>query len=626
MGGNNLLADIASPLNLQRAWMTVFSNDDADGRLAASVERFASKAATELTTLASELVSGSFVPGFLRAVRIGDPGDERELHLSTVRDRVVERAVAQALTKIFDPLLSPLSFAYRRGLGTADALRALIAARDAGASWVVRSDLRSCFDRIDRDRLLKTIADYVDDHYVLLLISDLLKRSVLSEGTRHETVTGVPQGSPLSPLLCNIYLDHLDRSMAERGWELIRYADDIAIPCVDAGSTESALTDLRNVVKGLDMSLSEEKTSVMSFDEGFVFLGEEVSHRYPAAPEPAPAMKRRSVFVARDGSVIRIADGQLIVSHDDEDLLKVPQTLVGSIAVYGSTSLSSGARNFALREDVPVTFLSRRGRFEGYLSSGRRPSPRMIRAQVATTDDSEDGQRFALTLTKRIVRAKLANSRALLLRYGNRSESEAAIDGAKTCAETREVVSDAANIAIARGLEGSGAAAYWKGFASLVPTPFEFKLRRYRPAPDPVNSLLSFGYALLLGEVVGALSTAGLDPSMGYLHADQDNRPSLALDLMEEFRSLIVDTTVLSVLRHKQLTLQSFRNDETAVLLTEEGRRRFLGAFEERMLTVFAHVPSGKRVSYRRALLLQSWQLAGSIGSGQVTYEGVSWR
>lgn len=619
-----MINKISQPLNLQLAWSSVLSNDEEDGRLAPSVERFAALAHQHLPELGRALLNGSYQPGPFRSVRISDSdGDDRELHLSHVVDRVVERAVAQVLADIIDPLLSPWSFAYRPGMGVREAVRALTDARDSGSTWVVRSDLKSCFDSIDRERLLLDVERVVGDETVVTLVRLLVSRPVRDAGRLFDTSRGVPQGSPLSPLLSNLFLDRLDRGMSERGYIVVRYADDLTVGCESREHAEECLAELRKVCAGMDLALNEEKTAIMSFDEGFAFLGEELSLHYPPTQlEGGEAPKRRSVYVCSDGGLVRIEDGQLIVSKGDADLLEVPQSLVGSLALYGSTSLSSGARSFALRENIPVVFLSRRGTYSGVLTPGRRPTPRLIRAQVRTTDDDF----FALAFVKCVIRGKLANARALLLRYGHRSKSDRAIKAAQKCLELREQVVDAQSVDIARGLEGAGAAAYWGGFGSLVSAPFVFEGRRARPSKDPVNSALSFGYAVLLGEVVGALHAAGLDPSFGYLHTDQDNRPSLALDMMEEFRPLIIDTTVLSLLRHNGLNDSSFRYDDGACLLTESGRRRLIAAYEERMLTVFAHVPSGKRVSYRRALLLQAWQASSSISSGNVTYESVSWR
>jgi len=192
----------------------------------------------------------------------------------------------------------------------------------------------------------------------------------------------------------------------------------------------------------------------------------------------------------------------------------------------------------------------------------------------------------------------------------------------------RPLVPQCTELNVLLGVEGAAARSYFKAFGMLLPDDFQFEVRSRRPPMDPVNAALSFGYALLTGEAVSAAALAGLDPSVGFLHGDDDGRPSLALDLMEEFRPLVVDTTVLNLFRRNRLTADHFRSEDgrPGVLFTDEGRRRFLNAFEERMLTVFAHVPSGRRVSYRRGLYLQAVQFSAVLAGSEPAYRPVSWR
>jgi CRISPR-associated protein Cas1 len=143
-----------------------------------------------------------------------------------------------------------------------------------------------------------------------------------------------------------------------------------------------------------------------------------------------------------------------------------------------------------------------------------------------------------------------------------------------------------------------------------------------------VNAALSYGYAVLLGEAISALAAAGLDPAAGFLHADDGNRPSLALDLMEEFRPLIVDATVCELFRRGSLARRHGRveADRGGVWLTEKGRRALVSGLEDRLLTIAYHVPSGTKTSYRRAIHLQAAQIASDIEAGDVRYRPVTWR
>ena len=160
-----------------------------------------------------------------------------------------------------------------------------------------------------------------------------------------------------------------------------------------------------------------------------------------------------------------------------------------------------------------------------------------------------------------------------------------------------------------RGLEGSGSAAYFGCFNQLIRnSQFSFTKRVRRPATDSVNSLLSFGYSLLRHDVQSAVNIVGFDPYLGYLHFDRYNRPSLALDLMEEFRPLVVDAVVLSILNKQLLTRADFVTEPLsgAVSLTSEGRKIFLTNYERKKQSEFKHPVMGRKCTYREAFELQA--------------------
>ena len=177
------------------------------------------------------------------------------------------------------------------------------------------------------------------------------------------------------------------------------------------------------------------------------------------------------------------------------------------------------------------------------------------------------------------------------------------------------------------GVEGGAAKAYWSAFATLVPEGCGYSGRARRPPPDIVNAALSLGCSLLTAEAEGALAAAGLDPADGVLHEPYRERAALALDLMEEFRPLVVDSVVLDLLRRGSITPASaVPQDGGGVWLGDDARAALFRRFERRMTTVAGNARLRRRVSYRRALHLQAEHLAHLVGSGDVDYEPVRWR
>lgn len=178
------------------------------------------------------------------------------------------------------------------------------------------------------------------------------------------------------------------------------------------------------------------------------------------------------------------------------------------------------------------------------------------------------------------------------------------------------------------GIEGSCARAYFEALSALVPSELAFTGRSRRPPLDLVNSALSFGYALILAEAVSAAVAAGLEPNAGLLHGDDDRRPSLALDLMKEFRPLIVDQLVLTACRRGELTTEHARHDEQrgGVLLTKAGREIILARYERRMQQTTRGALPGFSGTLRRHLYRQAQRLAGWIEHRDEAWTGLSWR
>lgn len=223
--------------------------------------------------------------------------------------------------------------------------------------------------------------------------------------------------------------------------------------------------------------------------------------------------------------------------------------------------------------------------------------------------------------------AKLQHQRALLQRH-NREAPQAAVQAAVDQMHTAiEAVERKTGLDSLRGLEGSATAAYFGAFRSFFSAEWRFNSRRRRPPPDPVNALLSFGYTLLSDLAAGAVQSVGLDPYAGCLHEVVYNRPALALDLVKEFRP-VVDGVVLWCCRGGQVRLEDFSEGppERPVVLGEEGRKRFLQAWEQRMSASFTHPLRGIKLPMRQCLVEQARQVAGRIQNNEPGYTGMGFR
>ncbi|HEX5494721.1 MAG TPA: CRISPR-associated endonuclease Cas1 [Mycobacteriales bacterium] len=212
-------------------------------------------------------------------------------------------------------------------------------------------------------------------------------------------------------------------------------------------------------------------------------------------------------------------------------------------------------------------------------------------------------------------------------RFVRRDHHEDVVHSIGLLAELLGMLPECANRDELMGMEGAAARAYFDALGRLVPEPLRFTGRNRQPPLDVVNSALSFGYTVLAGEAVTALAAAGLDPAIGLLHTSTGRRPSLALDLMEEFRPLVVDQVVMTAARGGTLRAEHGRGEpgRAGVLLTRAGRQVLLDEYERRMLQVTRGALPGFSGSLRRHLYRQAQRITGQLESGQ-DWTGLSWR
>jgi|SRR5579863_1738609 len=216
----------------------------------------------------------------------------------------------------------------------------------------------------------------------------------------------------------------------------------------------------------------------------------------------------------------------------------------------------------------------------------------------------------------------------LLQRLARRGNAETVADAATQMGHLLTMLPDCRSREELMGIEGAAARAYFGALGQIMPDGMTFAGRSRRPPEDIINAALSYGYAIILGETVSALCAAGLDPAIGLLHADDDSRPSLALDLMEEFRPLVVDQVVVSAARRAELRPEHGHREEAVhgVLLTKAGREVLVAGYERRMLQHTKGALPGLSGSLRRHLYRQAERLAAYIHDPSATWTGLSWR
>lgn len=326
-----------------------------------------------------------------------------------------------------------------------------------------------------------------------------------------------------------------------------------------------------------------------------------------AAPLPRPLFTRRDekfpIYVTKQGASVRLDGHQLLVYAEGEKLHEARLPATSHVSLFGNVQISTQAIRALLERGVGVHFFTYGGWWSG-ACVGADPNNVDLRiAQYRAGDNSE----LSLRLARGWVYSKIVNCRTLLRRNHKAVPPEVL----KELKILGRKALEAPSTETLLGLEGTAARTYFSEFAGMlsdaaVSDGFSWETRNRRPPKDRLNAMLSFAYSLLTKDVTAACRTAGLDPLLGFYHRPQFGRPSLALDLMEEFRPLIADSTVLNVVNNNILDAKDFQLNGTGVALGDRARRKFIQAYEKRMTQEVVHPVFGYRVSYRRIIELQA--------------------
>jgi CRISPR-associated endonuclease Cas1/CRISPR-associated protein Cas4 len=331
-------------------------------------------------------------------------------------------------------------------------------------------------------------------------------------------------------------------------------------------------------------------------------------HRTDVVPRPLAVTRDEALplYVQARGAKVSKKGETLEISIEDKLVQSVRLVDVSQLVLLGQVYVTSPTLHELMSRQIPITWHSFGGWFMGHTVGTGHKNVEVRTAQYRCSFDEQ----ACLRLAKGLVTAKIQNQRTLLRRNWKEGVAPAAIiEGFQQ--DLRGVLR-ARNIGELLGTEGQAAARFFGHFSSMLSRgdneslPFDFEKRTRRPPADPVNALLSYGYMLLTKSWTVALSAVGFDPYRGFYHQPRYGRPALALDMMEPFRPLIADSSVIQAINNGEVRPSDFISVAGSVALTEDGRKRFIATFERRMSQEVTHPLFGYRVSYRRLLELQA--------------------
>ena len=429
--------------------------------------------------------------------------------------------------------------------------------------------------------------------------------------------------NPIASVLADAALLDLDRYATGRGLRYSRVGTALMLAAPSDQRLAEAIDTVAAAAINTGARLTDVTTQYIDEEKALASIG--IDPWATRSSDEPTGQADRILYVGRDGARIHVKAGRVLVDAPGSlPATSVPKNSVTRIVLSGNVGLSAGARSWAMRSGVDVVCLSRRGSYQGTLigaTGERMPVGSSRKSPSAATVSGASAWPPASSTRKSAAKS---------------TSSPASPDAMKPCMSpirprtcTRGgAPSRARALDEVMGIEGACSNAYFDALSACVPADVTFDGRSRRPPRDLPNAALSYGYAILLCECVGALHAAGLEPSLGIAHAPTDKRPSLALDLMEQFRPLLVDQTVMALLHTRKLRPEHGVVEAEAgrVWLGSDGKKILVDAYEAACQRSVTGALPGYSGSWSRHIAHSAQMLARAIAEPDYQWSGVAWR
>lgn len=310
------------------------------------------------------------------------------------------------------------------------------------------------------------------------------------------------------------------------------------------------------------------------------------------------------LYVAENGAVIGIEGGYYIVRQKNGLERRIPSETLEAVTIFGSADITTPCIKKFLADGVSVNYFSSNGTYFGKLSSTRHIKAERLKKQIYVSDNPK----FCLQIGQSIISSKIHNQIVLLRRYNKNND-------AKVNSFIRDMnilerkVKLSSSIEMLMGFEGLAARHYFNALPLIVNDDFKFSGRTRQPPKDAFNSMLSLGYTILLYEIYAEIDNRGFSPYIGIIHSDRNGHPALASDLMEEWRSVVVDSVVMSLVQGGEISIEQFTvdNDTGGILMTKGSMKTFVNKMEKKFKSENSYLTAGgEKTSIRRCFYLQT--------------------
>ena len=562
------------------------------------------------TDLVGQLRDGRYRPEPYEVAEIPKTsGGLRAVERLVPRDLIAQQRLNKLLAPHFDLSLSSGSMAFRRGVTREDVCRRIRGLIAAGYRYAVRGDIEDFFPSIEHNRLFASLERRLPrgDLNIRRLLANIIAAPFVRDGKEQPRDKGLAQGSPLSPLLANVFLDTFDRDLANAGVEFVRYADDFVLLAYSRETARVALEHAGSALGALGLRLSADKTHIGPVAEGFDFLGEHFNDQELEEPVARLLSPRRPVVITEPYLMLAVNGDALDVRRSGQLVQTIPLRRISEIVVLGKAAFSTALIQRCAQYRIPLSLALETGYQIGTFTPDSRAFHDRAWRQGQRYHGMNERERTAIAAD--FAAAKILNYVPLV--RGRYRAGDALL--VRRLEDHAKATLSAASTDRIRGHEGQAARDLFAWLNRSIVSkkqPAFSSSRRERGAPDRLNSMLNLGYYLLYTRINGLLRTSGLNPYWGFLHESKEDYETLVADVQELFR-VHVDRLVLRLINREEIQADDFDKRDKSFRLARQGVRKYVEGFE----TLFSEIHGG--ITINDSVALQVHNLREFLSEGK---------
>lgn len=620
------IEELFSKKNQKLALCKLQSKKDSSGSDGVLLSEFEEYWKLNKERILDEIKQGIYTPGVVKCFDvISNTGKQRVVSQFCAQDRFIGRLLAQKLERYLKPDSMLYSYAYQEGKSIIDAVQQAKKYMESGDKYVAFVDIKDYFDAISLDKLTKLLKERFTDERVYKLLLKYLYCKIDIDGHIFHKDQGILQGNPISPVLSNYYLNNFDRSMQEKGYHWIRFADNIYV----FGDSEEYVANIYNeICKQLReiylLKVNKHKsgvfeaTSISMLGYDFTIKNgklEVVKHHYQKSRiynywHPSVIQRYSNEYHIINEGILTRKDYSLLFENEEEKHY-IPVEVVQQINFYTDVTIAGNVLKTLSDKQIRASFFDKYGHLIGhYIPEKNKADGTIFLKQCEVYNDAK----MRAGLAKDMELAAIHNIRANIRYYNKKIDLS---DQVKEMSEFMKMMNEGNSVEQFLLVEARARQIYYQVFNKIIDNAdFRFEKRTKRPPKDAINTLISFGNTLLYNQFLQFIWHTSLEPKIGIIHATNRRTYSLNLDFADIFKPIIVDRVIFKLINCKQIQKEHFEtNEDGGVFLSKEGKRVFIREFQQKLASKI--VVNGVEFTYYKLMEQEVHHFLNYIKNGE---------